>query len=48
MAYFHTGLKHRLFESKNTNQKLLTAVSVYGWSYMAKLHKFEVNNLILT
>ena len=46
MAYFYTYL-FVAFQSKNTNLKFLTSVSVNGWSNMAKLHKFDLINLIL-
>ena len=32
----------RFFGSRNTILKLLTSVSVHGWSYMAKIRNFDV------
>ena len=47
MANLHTLLACnmsfcRFFGSRNTILKLLTLVSVHGWSYMAKLRNFDV------
>ena len=47
MTNFHTLLACnmsfcRFFGSRNTILKLLTLISVHGWSYMAKLHNFDI------